>query len=77
MTPEPAREAVLRDHCALPGSYGTWRPGSIPAGVRAGRVRRVTWNSASSCTACGYGCHADVNAARNDAGNAGYGRALN
>ncbi len=52
LLPTPAQEAVLRGHCAH---------------------ARYVWNLAVEqhahwlfrCTACGYACHADVNAAVN------------
>jgi hypothetical protein len=45
---------------ATSGTSGTWPSSSTPSGVRAGRARRATWS-----TACGFACHADVNAAKN------------
>jgi transposase len=59
LKPTPAQEAVLRDHCGharyiwnlAVEQHSRWHPGRKGAPFR--------------CTACGFACNADVNAAIN------------
>jgi Helix-turn-helix domain/Putative transposase DNA-binding domain len=78
LLPTPAQEAVLRDHCGharyvwnlAVEQHSHWHPGRMGAPGYLEQCRQVDRDSRESqavfrCTACGFACNADVNAAKN------------
>ena len=77
LLPTPAQQAGLRDHCGharyvwnlAVEQQSHWRPGRKGAPGYLEQCRQLTQARAEHpwlrSTACGFACHADVNAAKN------------
>src|ERR1700751_1962828 len=73
LLPTPVQQAVLRDHCGharyvwnlAVEQHGHWHPGRASAPGYLEQCRQLTQAAVFRCTAWGFACHADVNAAIN------------